>query len=224
VITVDHRERASGLVDQLARRWPSVAVGALVVGDVRIGPRILVERKTIEDFVASIRDRRLYRQLFAMCGECSRPLLVLEGPTPIPVAGLDPEALRGILLSVAIGYRVPMLRTLSVVETASYLAGVAVREERRLERSKYPTKQPGPLSVLASVPGVGEERAAALLERFGDVATVLCAPASALRQVPGVGPHTARTIRRVAQGRRDPDEAAADEASQPKADGLSDLV
>ena len=195
VITVDHRERPSGLVDALLPLWPAVAVGMLTVGDVHIGRRVLVERKTIQDFVSSVSDGRFFRQLHAMCGESHRPLLVLEGSCSIPAAGLATEALRGILLSVAVGYRIPMLRTMDVHETAIYLARMAAQEERRLASgSVRRSAKAGPLSVLAAVPGVGEERAGALLSHFGNLRSVFTATPDDLRDVEGVGPHTARRI------------------------------
>jgi DNA processing protein len=49
--------------------------------------------------------------------------------------------------------------------------------------------------ALALTPGIGEERLAALLGRFGSAAAVLEAPASALREVPGVGTALAAAIR-----------------------------
>ena len=49
--------------------------------------------------------------------------------------------------------------------------------------------------ALALTPGVGDERLAALLARFGSAAAVLEAPASALREVPGVGAALAAAIR-----------------------------
>jgi len=200
-ITVDHRERPSGLVDLLLPLWPRIAVGTLGIGDVHVGPRVLIERKTVPDLVQSIADGRLFRQLYAMCGESARPLLVIEGSTPIPVAGLDAESLRGVLLSVAVGYRVPMLRTMSTQETAVCIARLAAHEERRLARDAHRRPQAtGPLAVLASIPGVGEERAAALLARFGSVRQIFNTPRAALEEVPGIGPETARAVEHI--GRR----------------------
>ena len=115
-------------MDLLVPLWPQVALGTLGIGDVHIGSRVIVERKTVPDLVQSVSDGRLFRQLYVLCGECPRPLLISEGSTPIPVAGLDAESLRGILLSIAVGYRVPMLRTMS---TQEMLAAEDPKEARR---------------------------------------------------------------------------------------------
>jgi DNA processing protein len=61
------------------------------------------------------------------------------------------------------------------------------------------------LVCLTLVPGAGPQTCRALLERFGDAARILDAPASALRAVPGVGPKLAD---RIARARREFDPTA----------------
>ena len=201
-VVVDHRERPSGLVEDIQALWRPVAVGTLTVGDVVIGTRVRVERKTVHDFVDSLRDNRLFRQLYALRGECARPLLIVEGSDALPAAGVSAEALRGILLSVTVGYGVPMLRTQGTAETALFVARIARREQRRLGRVR-PNPKSGPLAVLAAIPGVGEARARCLLEHHGSLSAVLAADPQALAQVPGVGPRTAQQIHDIGSARGD---------------------
>jgi len=193
-IVVDHRERASGLVDALQSRWPLVGVGTLDVGDVCVGARIRIERKTVHDLAASLGDGRLFRQLHALCRAVERPLLVVEGRDSWAVAGLRVASLRGLLLSVAVGYRIPMLRTLDVQETATWIALAATQEARRLARGVRP-RRVGPTAVLAAIPGVGDHRARLLLHDLGSVEQVFRASEARLQAVEGIGSETARRIR-----------------------------
>jgi len=202
-VVIDHREVPSGLATEVASRWPLVRVGCLEVGDVRVGPRVLVERKTLTDFAASVRDGRLFRQAYALVGASVRPMLILEGTDASDLVGVSPESLRGILLSFAVGYRVPILRTSSVEETAEYLARIARREERRAWRpgdARLIPEGARALEVLAAIPGVGESRALALLGTFGSVAGVAAADERALRQVEGIGRVLARALVRILRG------------------------
>ncbi|MFV1959820.1 MAG: ERCC4 domain-containing protein [Planctomycetota bacterium] len=209
-IVVDHRERASGLVDALEARWPLVGVGTLDTGDVCVGARIRVERKTVHDLVVSLGDGRLFRQLHALCGAVDRPLLVIEGRDSWAVAGLRVASLRGLLLSVAVGYRIPMLRTLDVEETATWIAFAATQESRRLARSVRP-RRVGPTAVLAAIPGVGDHRARRLLGDLGSVDEVFGASEARLQTVEGIGAETARRIRTIGEaGLRDPRALAPD--------------
>ena len=202
-MTVDDREHASGLVERLAELWEPVFEGRLGIGDVEIGHRIVVERKTVADFAASLADGRLFRQAGALAGRIPRPLLIVEGEDSLEVAGLDPKALRGVLLTLVSGFRVPLLRTGSTDETAVYLAQLAGQESRRLSRiagrgSASRASPRVPLDVLGAIPGVGDGRARRLVRRFGSARAVLTATESELRDTPGVGAKTARSIRSAA--------------------------
>ncbi len=203
---VDDREQRGGLVAALAERSPlPVRVGRLGIGDVEIGPRVLVERKTVRDLVASIRDGRLFRQAYALNGACKRPLLIVEGRDAVDVVGVPPDSLRGALLALTIGYRVPMLRTGSTEETAELIAHLAWQERRRLARRDGVDTAPLPgriaADMLGVIPGVGDFRAQRLVRRFGSLGGVLAAAEADLRAVAGVGPATARAIRRAAEDR-----------------------
>jgi ERCC4-type nuclease len=49
--------------------------------------------------------------------------------------------------------------------------------------------------ILQGLPGVGPERAARLLERFGSVEGVICAGSEDLQSIEGIGKNTADKIR-----------------------------
>ena len=50
-VVVDDRERRPGLAEAIAALGRTVEVARLPVGAMEIGPRVLVERKTVSDFV-----------------------------------------------------------------------------------------------------------------------------------------------------------------------------
>ena len=211
-VVVDEREKRSGLPEAVARQWPRTFTGLLSVGDVEIGPRVIVERKTVADFVLSVEDGRLFEQAWALHGASWRPLLVVEGEDPWDAARLTSRAMRSILASLMVGYGVPLIRTASVAETAAWMEAIAVQEERRLARWRTPTKPPDArvaMDVLGAIPGVGDFRARRLVERFGSVRAVLAAEERDLRDVPGVGVGTARAIREAAGGAGRVSEAVA---------------
>lgn len=199
-VTVDDREVAGGLVDQIAVRWSPTFVGRLVLSDVEIGRRVLVERKTVPDFVASFGDGRLFQQAAAIARGCSRPLLVVEGEEAYEALGLSAGALRGVLLTLLVGFRLPVLRTASTAETAEILTHLAAHEARRHSRhaaSGAPTRATArtALDVLSAIPGVGDRRARVLVSRFGSVRDVMGASEADLDATPGIGPSTARAVR-----------------------------
>src|SRR5690606_10417165 len=109
-ITVDDREQACGLPQAIARAigwFPNVE--RLTVADVRIGEHHLVERKSAADFVASVLEGRLDRQI-APLAEAGGGILMLEGSLQIDAApGVDLAIIRMALISVALDWRIPVL-------------------------------------------------------------------------------------------------------------------
>jgi ERCC4-type nuclease len=72
---------------------------------------VLVERKTIGDFVASLIDGRLFPQAARLAHGPYRSLLLIEGPTPPSVPDVHPHALEGALVSLATMWRLPVLHS-----------------------------------------------------------------------------------------------------------------
>jgi excinuclease UvrABC nuclease subunit len=78
-----------------------------------------------------------------------------------------------------------------------------VREGRR-PRAKLSIQT----RVLQGLPGVGPERARRLLERFGDLETVMAAGVTELASVRGIGRSTAQAIRWAVKDGPDADAAS----------------
>ncbi len=196
-VTVDDRERGSGVVDVLrARAGVLVTVQRLAVGDFLVDGRLLAERKTLVDLGQSVRDQRLFGQMHRLRGSrTERVCLVLEGgPSDVPRMGLSRAAVQGALLVVALSFGVPVLRSRSGAETAELLL-LAARQlgrphpaPRRLQGSR---REPVPLTqrrLLEAIPEVGPVRSEALLKAFGSPAGVAAASEVELARVHGVGP------------------------------------
>lgn len=202
-VTVDDREPRPGLADALAHLGRDVVVARLPVGDVAIGTRILVERKTVADFVLSLETGRLFRQAWALRRASWRPLLVVEGEDAYDAGRLASRQIRGVVASLLVGCGVPLVRTCDVRDTAAWVLAILEQEERRVARLGTP---PPPrdarvaMDVLGALPGVGDQRARRLIERFGSAGAALAASEEDLLTVDGIGPATARAIRNALAG------------------------
>jgi Fanconi anemia group M protein len=203
-VVVDDRESRAGLADVLRRAGLAIEIARLPVGDVAIGARILVERKTTADFAASIADRRLFDQAYALRGACSRPLIVIEGDDAAAFGRISVENARGALTALVVSYGIPVLRTQSLDDTAVWIGLIVARETQRLERLARAAKRRAEprtsLDVLCAIPGVGPRRASSLVEHLGSPRAVFNAEQRTLRDVPGVGPVVARRIEDAADG------------------------
>jgi len=207
-IVVDDRERAGDVPAALAMRGDAtVEVARLNVGDYCVQRRVLVERKTAADFAASLIDGRLFRQTAALAASVGRAVVLLEGAeADWQATGVRREALQGALITIAVFYGLALLWSAGPEESARLLVYIGRQTQQcihgGLARPGYRPKgrRARQLFLLQGFPGLGPERAARLLERFGSVRAIMTAPIEELALVPGIGEKTAAKMRWILDG------------------------
>jgi len=197
-IYVDTREFRSDVVKHLSENYRIVS-RQLEIGDYVISDRIVVERKSVDDFLESLKDGRLFSQLVEMKRNYPIPVLVIEGES-LFIRGFHENSIYGALASIIADYNVPIIFTKNARETAKFidslmrreLSGrreVALRKEKRVmtdeERQRY---------IVESLPNVSAKLSQRLLEHFGSVKDVINAEVGELIQVRGIGRKTAEEI------------------------------
>lgn len=133
LICADDRELNSSVVARLKSHGADVRIDRLVTGDFRIGERILVERKTVRDFVDSLVDGRLLEQASRLVGAAPRSLLLIEGEGLFESKRVHPHALMGALTTLALDFGIPIVTTKDGAETARFLTVASRREESMLD-------------------------------------------------------------------------------------------
>lgn len=173
------------------------------LGDYLVDGRILVERKTLQDLEESIIDGRLFDQGMRLACQSIVPMIILEGRSTNSRHRLRREVIQGALIMLTLVLGLPLLRSRDAEETVR-LMRYAATQSRRVAHRSLPRQGKRPkgkrrlqLALLQELPGVGPERAARLLERFGSVRNVVNASRRELCCVPGIGPAVAAAIRRV---------------------------
>jgi DNA excision repair protein ERCC-4 len=182
-ITVDDRERPSGVVAELEKlSGVVVKVAHLKAGDYCIDEAVLIERKTAADFAQSLIDGRLFSQAVRISSSPLRPAYIIEGASAEWAGlGVSREALQGALVTLMLIFDIPVFRSLDPAESARlilYVGSQLVRlrdpEYLPYRQAKAKRKKTRQLRILQSVPGIGPDRAKSLLERFGTVRLFRC--------------------------------------------------
>ena len=133
LILIDHREANSTLPAYLKGLGFKTQLTRLPYGDLRLSDRILIERKTARDLLASIKNGRLLRQARALKASATRPLLLIETGNERELA-LHPNAVLGALAHVSLDLGIPVMMTKNAEESAHFIAVAARREHDLLER------------------------------------------------------------------------------------------
>jgi len=211
-IVADDRELQAPVIAALRKRADvSVTIQRLPLGDYKAGSSLLFERKTLRDFAESIADGRLFNQGHRLAASPLKAVLIIEGTAAdLAATGVRREAMQGALISISVIFGVPVLRSLNADESARLIVYAAYQAARidaqGLHRPGHRPKgvRKRQLFVLQSLPGIGPDRAARLLDFFGSLEAVFSADAEDLCAVTGIGTSTAATIRRLMQARTEP--------------------
>lgn len=202
-IQADHRERDLDLLSLLREIDPEMEIAALPYGDYLINGEITVERKTAADFLISIIDGRLFKQLSRLKKHCRRPLLLIEGDPYATNLSFDPRAIRGALLSTQVIWYIPILFSKSREDTRDIFLTIGRQEESSTAlltlRGSYRPKRlkSKQLYILQGLPHVGPRLARRLLDHFGSVIGVMNGTVDDLLMVEGLGRVSARAIREI---------------------------
>ena len=116
-VIVDHREKNSLVPSKLMSLGTEIEFKQLKVADYIIED-ITIERKTVQDFISSMINKRLLRQLEDL-KQYPKPLLIIEGFLRDYDFKINPNALRGFLLSISLNHKIPIIFTEDATETKS---------------------------------------------------------------------------------------------------------
>ena len=202
-IIIDERERKSGIPKLLKDIGVNVEIKTLPIGDYIVSHETVVERKSINDLIASIFDGRLFDQCNRLKEHFQFPIILLEGNVDeIESITENPLVFYGALSTIAIDYKIPIIPTPNASHTAKLLVSLSSRKEsikgpllKKIKKSNDVQKQQ--LSVLCSLPGVGEKIAIRMLEKFESPLKVLSASTKDLAKIPGLGESRAKKIKKM---------------------------
>ncbi len=207
LIFADYREKGSGIIKELADLGVQMRLEMLDSADYMLSPRVGVEVKTVPDFVGSIIDGRLLEQLRALSRKFERPVVIIEGTEDMySVRKVHPNAIRGMLATIAVSYGIPVLRTADSKETAALLVSISKREQEYGSTDFTPHSEKRVFSVkeqqeylVSSLPSVGPSLAKELLKQFKSIKALVNASEEELKQVSGVGDKIAKAIRELVE-------------------------
>lgn len=192
-IIIDYREKNCLVPASLVRLELEIEFKELKAGDYLVRD-VIIERKTISDFLASMVNKRLVNQLSKL-EEYEKRLLIIEGfseqelySDSLERKGINANAIRGFLLSIILKHKTPVLFTKNSEDTAKMIAVLAKRKEKESsikEKRKGNNVKEQKQLILEGFPGIGPKTAKKILEKFKNIKEFANASEQELEKVLG---------------------------------------
>ncbi len=190
-IIIDYREKNSLVYIQLAKMDFEIEFRELKVGDY-IVKDVVIERKTVSDFISSMINKRLLRQLEEL-QQYKNKLLIIEGISEEELYkeenfSVNPNAIRGFVLSILLKHKIPIAYTKNSEDTAKFISVLSKKKTSTisLKANKRKLGRNEQLEfILEGFPNVGPKKAKLLLKKFGSIQNVILAPTEELEEILG---------------------------------------
>ncbi len=202
-IYADIRERNTEIYKILNEK-ADVIVRQLEVGDYILSENVCVERKTAADFLESIVDKRLLEQAQNLVRNFVTPIIIMEGELNLSSRNIHPNAVRGMIATIATDFKISIIPTKDENDTAEMLFMIAKKEQEEKrnpvaligEKRAYTLAERQHL-IAESLPNVSAVIAERLLERFKTIKKIANAGIKELIKVEGIGLKKADEIFKV---------------------------
>ncbi|UZE93756.1 MAG: hypothetical protein IB618_03235 [Candidatus Pacearchaeota archaeon] len=190
MIIIDKREKNSMVLSELIERKQQIKLQQLKVADYIIG-NIGIERKTISDFISSMLNKRLLRQLEEL-KQYPQQALIIEGTDDFPLyefGKVNPNAIRGMMLSIMLDFQIPIILTKNYEDTAGFLILLEKKQKKKpkeisliIKKKAYNLAEQQQF-ILEAFPGIGPATAKKLLRKFKTIKKVINAKEKDLEKV-----------------------------------------
>jgi Fanconi anemia group M protein len=174
-IIVDYREQNSFIPIELKKLGYDVELKELKVADYIVN-NVAIERKTVSDFISSMINKRLLRQLEEL-QQYKNKLIIIEGIEEQELynednTSLHPNAIRGFLLSILLKHNIPIIFTKNAQDTAKFIHVIAKKQDKEMSfraNKKTLSKKEQLQYILEGFPNIGPKNAKKLLKDFKSI-------------------------------------------------------
>lgn len=189
-IIIDYREKNSLVASELIHLGLKVKFKELKVADYLVND-IAIERKTIFDFISSMINKRITKQMQEL-QQYKNKFLIIEGFDEQELypekAGVHPNAIRGFLLSIILKYKIPIIFSQNYEDTAKFISILARKKKRDSNLNvtkKNLSKKERMQFILEGFPGIGPKTAKKLLEEFKTIKNIISSSIEELKKIIG---------------------------------------
>jgi len=190
-IIIDYREKNCLVASELVKKGFEIEFKELKVADY-IVKNIAIERKTINDFISSIINKRIITQLIGL-QQYENKLLLIEGIEeqelyPKENNRMHPNAIKSFVLSVLLKYKVPIVFSKNAEDTATFISILAKKYSKEaslnVTRKSFNKKEQLQF-IIEGFPGIGQKTTKKLLDEFATIQNIINSSQEKLKKVIG---------------------------------------
>jgi len=207
-LKIDFREQRSGVVEEIEKHADKISyeLVTLPVGDYLLEDKIIIERKTLSDFLVSIKNGRIFQQAYRIAQSGKNGLIILEGnKSMVDSSSMSRKAVQGALIHLELFIGIPVIRSLNIQETLVLMVDILHQcQQQQLPRIKriisgnpgirINKKQRQKLFLIQNLPGIGTKKGLALLKSFSTIENIMNSSQEDLTKVKGIGKKLAERI------------------------------
>ena len=190
-IIVDYREKNSLVISELIKLGIEIEFRELKVADY-IVKDVAIERKTINDFVNSMINKRLFNQIQEL-QQYKNKLLLVEGIDEQELysddeSGVNGNAIRGFLLSILLKHNIPIIFTKNAEDSAKFISVLSRKQTKEMAlkaKKRILNKKEQLQFIIESFPGIGPVTAQKLLKKFKTIQNIINASEEELKETIG---------------------------------------
>ena len=166
----------------------------LEIADILIDDFVGIERKTKEDFVNSIIDKRLFSQLKQLATNYKRPVLIIEGEENIfNIRNISKNVIVSSLLAIQVDFRIPIIFTKDQSDTVQNLIAIAKRRAKlnknlqvsNLKSSKSQNEELE--NFVGNIPKINLQTSKKILSHFKSIEKLVNSKREEIENCEGVG-------------------------------------
>lgn len=188
-IIADIHEKDSMILAELkSNKDIELSIQSLKIGDYLINQTV-IERKTTNDFISSMLNKRLIQQLEQM-QQYKNKLLIIEGQISslFEKGNLHPNSIRGFILSIINNYKTNIIFTKDFQDTSQYLITLAKQQVKPKQEISLHSRIPKNLKqqkqyILESFPNIGPKKASLLIKKFKTLKNIFNASEEDLQEI-----------------------------------------
>lgn len=201
-IIVSIHEKESPVVKYLQKLGLQVRYANLKMGDFLLSGTTAIERKDSKEFIKSIEDKSIFRQLIDFKREFSSPLYIIEGCNLYAQKNINATKIRSAISYITILNNIPVIFTQDPKDSAEYIYMISRQAQHGLtfnpladkKKQKFSEDSDAQLAVIETLPDIGAAIAMAMLKQFGTLKGVFNATKKTLMSVDGIGEKRAQKL------------------------------